>query len=101
RIADEHNFVVTNTDEGLSYGWLTRDLISDRAYFRYHFLESSFWLMAVPMYLTPIHGACVNLGGKGVLVRGSPRSPMHAREAAGPFSRMILAIWFVAQMVAR
>jgi len=70
RIADEHNFVVTNTDEGLSYGWLTRDLISDRAYFRYHFLESSFWLMAVPMYLTPIHGACVNLGGKGVLLCG-------------------------------
>ena len=70
RIADEHNFVVSNTDGGFSYGWLTRDLISERAYFRYHFLEGTFWLMAVPLYLTPIHGACVNLAGKGVLLCG-------------------------------
>lgn len=70
QIADEHNFVVSSTDHGFAYGWFTADLVSERAYFRYHFLEAAFWMMATPMYLTPIHGACVNLGGKGVLLCG-------------------------------
>ncbi|MGH9573824.1 MAG: HPr kinase/phosphorylase [Candidatus Acidiferrales bacterium] len=71
QIADEHNFVVSNTDQGISYGWFTADLVSERAYFRYHFLEAAFWMMATPMHLTPIHGACVNLGGRGVLLCGA------------------------------
>lgn len=69
-IADERNYVVSSTDQGCSYGWFTSDLVSERAYFRYYFLEAAFWMMATPMHLTPIHGACVNLGGKGVLLCG-------------------------------
>lgn len=70
QIVDGHNFVVSDADCGRSYGWLTTDLVSERAYFRHHFLEGAFWMTAEPMYLTPIHAACVNRAGRGVLLCG-------------------------------
>lgn len=70
QIADEHNFVSINYDTGFSYGWVTKAVAADRSYLRNCFVEGSFWLMAVPMYLTPIHAACVNYRGSGVLLCG-------------------------------
>lgn len=73
-IVDEHNFVSINHDTGSSYGWATKAVVADRSYFRYCFVENSFWLMAVPIYLTPIHAACLNYNGSGVLLCGDSGS---------------------------
>lgn len=70
QIVDEHNFVTTNCDTGFSYGWVTKSTASDHAYLRYYFIEGGLWAMATPMYLTPIHAACVNYRGSGVLLCG-------------------------------
>jgi hypothetical protein len=70
RVADDQNFCVSNTTTGFSFGWVNDAVVAHRAYFRYHFLEGAFWVMAVPMYFTPIHGACVNYRGTGVLLCG-------------------------------
>jgi HPr serine kinase-like protein len=70
RVADDQNFSVSNTTTGFSFGWVNDAVVANRAYFRYYFLEGSFWMMAVPMYFTPIHGACVNYRGAGVLLCG-------------------------------
>lgn len=70
QIVDEHDFVTTNYDAKFSYGWLTKAVAADRAYLRYYFIEGGFWAMATPLYLTPIHAACVNYRGSGVLLCG-------------------------------
>jgi len=70
QVVDEHNFMTTNSDTGFSYGWVTEAVAADRAFLRYYFVEGGFWAMAVPLYLTPIHAACVTHRGKGVLLCG-------------------------------
>jgi GTPase SAR1 family protein len=70
QVVDEQNFVTTNYGTGFSYGWLTKAIAADRAFLRYYFIEGAFWAMAVPMYLTPIHAACVSHRGCGVLLCG-------------------------------
>ena len=70
QIADEHNFTVSNSTSGFTYGWVTQAVAMDRAYLRYYFIEGPFWMMAVPMYLTSIHAACVRYKGSGVLLCG-------------------------------
>jgi HPr serine kinase-like protein len=49
-------------------------VVSDRGYFRYHFLDSLVYSMLGSLYLTPIHAACVTLGGSGVLLCGESGS---------------------------
>ena len=69
-VADEHNFAVSDAKSGSAFAWFTEGAVSKRPYFRYHFLEAIFWMMASPMYLAPVHAACVNFKGKGVLLCG-------------------------------
>ncbi len=68
RVADAQNFIVSNAD--CAFGWLTQAAASHRPYLRYFFLEGTFWTLAVPRYLTPIHAACVSHRGSGVLLCG-------------------------------
>ncbi|HEY6466944.1 MAG TPA: hypothetical protein VIY69_13180 [Candidatus Acidoferrales bacterium] len=70
QVVDERNFVTTNCDAGFSYGWVTKAVAADRAFLRYYFIEGGLWAMATPRYLTPIHAACVNYRGSGVLLCG-------------------------------
>lgn len=67
-VADAENFVVSNKD--FAFGWLTKAAVASRAYLRYCFLEGTFYVMAVPKYLTSIHAACVAHRGSGVLLCG-------------------------------
>jgi hypothetical protein len=69
-IADGHNFTVSDSHKNFAFGWISQGAAANRAYLRYYFLEGTFWSMAVPLYLTPIHGACVNHRGSGVLLCG-------------------------------
>jgi hypothetical protein len=69
-ISDPENFYVADASKSFAFGWVTQGAVANRPFFRYHFLEPCFWNTAVPLYLTPIHGACVNYRGSGVLLCG-------------------------------
>jgi hypothetical protein len=69
-IADAQNFSVTDMRRGIAYVWLTQAAVNNRAYLRYHFIEGTTFTLLTPLYLTPIHGACVRLGQRGVLLCG-------------------------------
>jgi HPr Serine kinase C-terminal domain len=68
--ADSENFMVLDTRQGFAFGWLTQAAARNRAYLRYHFLEGTAWILLESLYLTSIHGACVELDGHGVLLCG-------------------------------
>lgn len=69
-IADACNFSICDMGRGFAYAWLTKSAIANRAYFRYHFLESSALLLVASRYATPLHAACVSYQGRGVLLCG-------------------------------
>ena len=68
------NFAIADLARGMSFSWLTPAVVSDRGYFRYHFLDSLVYSMLGSLYLTPIHAACVTLDGSGVLLCGDSGS---------------------------
>jgi hypothetical protein len=69
-VADPNNSSVCDTARGHAFGWFTRGAIENRAYFRYYFLEAMAGALLTLKYLTPIHGACVRLAGKTVVLCG-------------------------------
>lgn len=69
-IADAENFSVCDLSRGFAFAWLTQPAAADRAYLRYYFLEAAVSTLLEALYLTPLHAACVEMGGRGVLLCG-------------------------------
>jgi hypothetical protein len=69
-VADSENFSITDFSQGFSSVWLTRAAVANQDYCRYFFLESAALSMICTSYTTPIHAACVDLEGCGVLLCG-------------------------------
>lgn len=69
-IADSENFAVTDLARGFASIWLTEAAIAHRSYVSYFFLESSVQAMLVTLYTTPVHAACVERSGCGILLCG-------------------------------
>ena len=69
-IADGENFAISDLAQGFSYIWLSPAAISHRSYFHYFFLESATLCHLVSSFTTPIHAACVELEGSGILLCG-------------------------------
>ena len=70
-VADAGNFAVCDRDQGFASAWISRDATAHRSYLRYHFLEPLALSMLSSSYVIPLHAACVELGGKGVLLCGN------------------------------
>jgi HPr serine kinase-like protein len=69
-IADTRNFSVCDLSRGFAFAWLTQSAAADRAYLRYFFLEATVSTLLEALYLTPLHAACVQIEGRGVLLCG-------------------------------
>jgi len=69
-IADAGNFSVCDLSRGFAFAWLTQSAAADRAYLRYYFLEAAVSTLLEALYLTPLHAACVQSEGRGVLLCG-------------------------------
>jgi HPr Serine kinase C-terminal domain len=69
-IADDRNFSVCDLSRGYAFAWLTQAAVADKAYLRYYFLEAAVLTLLESLYLTPLHAACVQTGGQGVLLCG-------------------------------
>jgi HPr Serine kinase C-terminal domain len=69
-IADGSNYVICDLNQGFGYGWFSQGALSQRAYFRYYFLEGAALSLLAMNHVTPLHAACVALKGRGVLLCG-------------------------------
>lgn len=69
-IADSENFVLCDLERGRSYGWVTRAAAASPLYLRYFFLEAAGLAMVSVLRAVPVHGACVALQNRGVLLCG-------------------------------
>lgn len=69
-IADPDNFSVCDLNRGFAFAWFTKPVAANRAYLRYYFLEAAVCTLLESLYLTPLHAACVQIGGRGVLLCG-------------------------------
>ncbi len=64
------NFAIVDLAASFSFACLTRDVVRDNSYVRYHFLEPAVYLMISAAYLSPIHASCVALNGHAVVLCG-------------------------------
>ena len=69
-IADDENFAVSDFAQGISTLCLSQAAVAHRGYLRYFFLEGTMLLQIATSYTTPIHAACIDLEGCGVLLCG-------------------------------
>ena len=69
-IADSENFSISDFAQGVSTIWLSQAAVAHRNYLRYFFLESAALLQIAASYTTPVHAACIDLEGCGVLLCG-------------------------------
>ena len=70
KIADKDNFYVADLMQGFTFGWFTRATVSRLNYFRFHFLDAAVLSHIANRHTTPIHAACVEWNGHGVLLCG-------------------------------
>jgi HPr Serine kinase C-terminal domain len=64
------NFCVSDLAKGFSFAWLSAATVAHRGYLRYHFLESAALCHIANRHSAPIHGACVEFNGSGVMLCG-------------------------------
>lgn len=69
-IADAENFAITDLARGFSSIWLTEAALANRNYVRYFFLESAALISISTSCTTPIHAACIERNGCGILLCG-------------------------------
>jgi hypothetical protein len=69
-IADNENFCISDIAQGFSFAWLTKATVSQRSRFRYNFLEAAALCHIANRFTAPVHAACVELAGSGVMLCG-------------------------------
>lgn len=69
-VADAENFAVSDLVQGFSYIQLAPAAIAHRSYFNYFWLEYAALCHLCNSYATPVHAACVELEGSGILLCG-------------------------------
>jgi hypothetical protein len=73
-VADAHNYAVCDVEKSFAFAWLSQDAVADPLYLRYHFLEGIALTMLGGGHVLPLHAACVERAGKGVLLCGNSGS---------------------------
>lgn len=69
-VADEQNYATCDLAHGFSFAWITPGVVKNQHYLRYHFLEGIVMSLLACSYTVPLHAACVELNGSGVMLCG-------------------------------
>ena len=69
-VADQENFATCDLAQGRAFAWLSKGAERRRSYLRYHFLEATALVLLAASRVTPLHAACVERAGCGVLLFG-------------------------------
>lgn len=70
RIANPENFYIVDLLQGFSFGWISAAVLSHRSYLRYHFLEAAALTHIANRHSAPVHAACVEWQGRGLMLCG-------------------------------
>lgn len=74
-VMDEGNYVVMSPAQGRALVVASRDMLASPYHLRYELIEFAVFTMATRRIgLVPLHGACVGLNGRGVLLLGASGS---------------------------
>jgi hypothetical protein len=68
--ADAQNYCIADLSRGRTQMVVSEAALRHELYFRYFFLESAAASHIATSFTTPVHGACVALNGRGVLLCG-------------------------------
>jgi hypothetical protein len=69
-VRDGENFGVADLRRGFGYAWLTRNVAAHSPGVIAGFLEPLVYLMVSARHFAQVHGACVSLNGRGVILCG-------------------------------
>jgi hypothetical protein len=69
-VADPANQVIVDLDRTFAWCRLSAKTLEDRAWARYYFLDALVYVMLTYRHFTPLHAACVERNGRGVLLCG-------------------------------
>jgi hypothetical protein len=69
-VADTFNFFIADLKKGRAFGRVTETAVRFPEYLRYFFIEAAALSMITTLRAAAIHAACVNVGGKGILLCG-------------------------------
>ncbi len=67
-VSDSRTFASCDMRQGFAYCCTTPATVQNRPFFRFHFLEAMTLVLLDQLYWTPVHAACVEHNGKGVLL---------------------------------
>lgn len=82
-IANQYNFVNSDLNTGLTYGWITDQTAKSTSYLRYHFLEAGALTMLATVRASALHAACVSSHGFGMLLCGDSGAGKSSLAFAG------------------
>jgi hypothetical protein len=69
-VSDSDNFFVADLKRGRALVQISQTTARSEEFLRYHFLEAAALCMVTAMRAVPIHGACVRVSGRGILICG-------------------------------
>jgi hypothetical protein len=69
-VSDATNFAVGDLHGGFAFARLSADGVGNAEWLRYHYLDALAYTMLDALRFTPVHAACVELDGAGILLAG-------------------------------
>jgi hypothetical protein len=69
-VADTFNYFIADLKKGRALARVTETAVRFPEYLRYFFIEAAALSMIHTLRAVPVHAACVNVGGKGILLCG-------------------------------
>ena len=69
-VSDQANFALCDCDAEFAFCFTNSVTAANRPWFRWHFLEAMVYLLLTQRRLVPVHAACVERNGRGVLLCG-------------------------------
>ena len=69
-VASRENYAVVDLDALFAYAWVTERTIADHSWFRWFYLDAMAGTMLAQRHVVPMHSACVERNGIGVLLWG-------------------------------
>jgi len=82
-IADSRNFINCDLKNGYAFGWVTRSVVENALYTRFHFLEAAAFSMLSTLRATALHAACVAPYNRGMLLCGDSGAGKSSLAFAG------------------
>jgi hypothetical protein len=70
-VAGRANFATADLNTGFGHLCLTREVASNAAYLRYHFLEPLVYVLIAAQHIAFVHASCVALDGRAILLCGN------------------------------